>query len=83
MELDESKLRQYEEEGYTTVQGLISTAEAAAVRKRLLELLEGEHDWPDLHFQILDPVKFRNARGTGSCRSASRGPPDRRPSSGR
>ena len=62
MELDESKLRQYEHDGYTTVERLISTAEAAAVRKRLMELLEGEHDWPDLHFQILDPVTFRNTR---------------------
>ena len=63
MKLDESKLRQYEHEGYTTVDGLISPAEAAAVRNRLMELMEGGHDWPDLHFQVLDPGKFRNKKG--------------------
>ena len=63
MDLDESKLQQYEQEGYTTVEGLISTREAVAARKRLLELLAGEHDWPDLHFQVLDPAKFHNNRG--------------------
>ncbi|MDE2889265.1 MAG: phytanoyl-CoA dioxygenase family protein [Gemmatimonadota bacterium] len=63
MKLDESKLQQYEYEGYTTVDGLISPAEAAAVRNRLMELMEGGHDWPDLHFQVLDPGKFRNKKG--------------------
>ena len=62
MKLEESKVRQYENEGYTAVEGLISTAEAAAVRKRLMELMDGEHDWPDLHFQVLDPAKFRNSK---------------------
>ncbi|MDE3256469.1 MAG: phytanoyl-CoA dioxygenase family protein [Gemmatimonadota bacterium] len=63
MKLDEAKLRQYEHDGYTTVDGLISTAKAAAVRNRLLELMEGRHDWPDLHFQVLDPGRFRNKEG--------------------
>ena len=63
MVLDESKLRQYEHEGYTTVDGLISPDEAAAVRNRLMELMDGGHDWPDLHFQVLDPGKFRNKKG--------------------
>ena len=63
MKLDESKLRQYRQDGYTTVEGLISAAEAARARKRLLEIMEGEHDWPDLHFQVLDPGTYRNKRG--------------------
>lgn len=63
MKLDESKLLQYRRDGYTTVEGLISTAEATGARKRLMEILEGDHDWPDLHFQVLDPGKYRNKRG--------------------
>ena len=63
MELSASKMQQYENEGYTSVEGLISAGEASAVRTRLMELMEGEHDWPDLHFQTLDPEKFRNSRG--------------------
>lgn len=63
MELSKDQLQQFEEEGYTAVQGLITPEEAAGVRARLMELLEGEHDWPDTHFQVLDPSKFRNRKG--------------------
>jgi len=63
MKLTEAQLQQYKEEGYTVVRGLISPEEAKAVRTRLMTLLEGDHDWPDTHFQVLDPSKFRNAKG--------------------
>lgn len=63
MRLTEEQRRQYREEGYTVVRGLISQEEAARVRRRLLEIVRGEHDWPPDHLQVLDPSRFRNERG--------------------
>jgi hypothetical protein len=63
MQLTQDQLRQYKDEGYTVVRGLIPPEEIIAVRVRLMELLAGEHDWPDTYFQILDPSKFRNPKG--------------------
>ena len=63
MQLSEAQQQQYQEEGYTVVRGLISPAEAGEVRARLMDLLAGDHDWPDEHFQVLDPTRFRNDRG--------------------
>ena len=62
MQLTKQQLHQYREQGYTTVRKLISPEEAAHVRNRLMDLLMGHHDWPDTHFQVLDPPKFRNER---------------------
>ncbi len=56
-------MQQYKEEGYTVVRGLISREEAARVRNRLMELLEDSPEWGKTHFQVLDPAKYRNARG--------------------
>jgi hypothetical protein len=61
--LTEQNLRQYREEGYTVIRGLISREEADRVRTRLIELLHGDHDWPDRYFQVLDPSRFRNPKG--------------------
>ena len=61
MQLTEEQLEQYKTEGYTVVRGLISPDEGCRVRNRLMDLLTGEHDWPDTHFQVLDPSKFRNS----------------------
>jgi len=63
MQLTEQQRQQYKEQGYTVVPGLISPEEAAGVRSRLMDLLEGNHDWPNAHFQVLDPSKFRNDKG--------------------
>jgi phytanoyl-CoA hydroxylase len=63
MQLTEEQQRQYKEEGYMVVRGLISPEEAGRVRDRLIQLLRGEHDWPLRHFQILDPSRFRNPEG--------------------
>ncbi|MCZ6678125.1 MAG: phytanoyl-CoA dioxygenase family protein [Candidatus Poribacteria bacterium] len=63
MELTEQQVQQYQDSGYTVVRGLISPEEASCVRNRLMDLLEGDHDWPDNHFQILDPSKCRNSNG--------------------
>lgn len=63
MLLTEEQQRQYSEDGYTVVRGLIPTEEVQRVRSRLLELLHGEHDWPLNHFQVLDPARFHNPKG--------------------
>ena len=63
MQLTESQQRQYVEEGYTVVPGLITPEEAARVRARLIQLRQGDHDWPLRHFQVLDPSRFRNPQG--------------------
>jgi phytanoyl-CoA hydroxylase len=59
----EEARKHYLEEGYAVVRGLISGEEAGRVRGRLMELLNGGHDWPLSHFQVLDPVRFRNPKG--------------------
>jgi hypothetical protein len=63
MQLTEAQRRQYVEEGYTVLRGLITPEEAGRVRARLMELLQGDHDWPLRHFQVLDPRRFRNPKG--------------------
>ncbi|MCG3147427.1 MAG: hypothetical protein PCFJNLEI_00867 [Verrucomicrobiae bacterium] len=55
--------QQYRDEGYTVVRDLIPRDAVAAVRTRLLELLEDEPAWGKKHFQVLDPAKYRNAKG--------------------
>src|SRR5688572_21264117 len=63
MQLTEAQLKQYKEDGYVVVPQLIALEELVPVRRRLMELLEGDHDWPNFHFQVLDPERFRNPRG--------------------
>ena len=63
MLLTDENRRQYAEDGYTVARGLIPLDEIARLRKRLIQLLHGEHDWPLKHFQILDPSRFRNRSG--------------------
>jgi hypothetical protein len=60
MELDP---RQYREQGYTLARGLIPAAELQRIRQRLMDLIEGAHNWPADHFQVLDPDRFRNSKG--------------------
>lgn len=57
-------LQQYRDEGYTVVRGLISSNEVTRVRTRLIEVFEGNHNWPPVHFQILDPSKFLHPDGS-------------------
>ena len=63
MQVTEQQMQQYHAQGYTVIRELISSDEATRVRQRLIELMEGHHDWPDTHFQALDPSKFRNSKG--------------------
>lgn len=63
MNISESQLEQYKDEGYTVVRGLVSRDEAASIRKRLMDFLNGDHDWPANLFHVIDPSKYRNAKG--------------------
>lgn len=63
MKLTPAQLQQYKDEGYTVVRGLISAEEASRVRNRLMELLDGNHDWPVGHLHVLDPAKYRAPNG--------------------
>ncbi len=63
MILSEDQIRQYQEDGYTVVPGLVSEAETAPVRKRLIEIRDGDHDWPDSHFRVMNPEEIKNKRG--------------------
>ena len=59
--LTQQQRDQYRDEGYTVVRRLISPEEAAYVRTRLMDLLEGTHDWPDTHFQVIQLPQTQNA----------------------
>ena len=76
MQLSEGQRLQYKEDGYTVVRGLISPAEVAQAQAlaRLMDLHAGNLEWPDEHFQVLDPDRFRAAQGGGHgvCRSQPR-----------
>lgn len=58
--LTDQQQKQYRDEGYTVVHRLISPEEAACVRTRLIDLLEGAHDWPDTHFQVIQLPETHN-----------------------
>jgi hypothetical protein len=61
--LTEEQLRQFREDGYALVPGLLPVEELMPVRDRLLQLMVGDHDWPEDHFQVIDPSRFRNPKG--------------------
>lgn len=64
MLLSDEHIRTYKNDGYTLVKGLISADEAAGVCSRLIEVFRGKHDWPTMHFQVLNPEEYRNEDGT-------------------
>lgn len=61
--MNPSLVKQYQEEGYTVVRGLIPPNETRPVRTRLMDLLNDTQDWPLTHFQILNPDKHRSKNG--------------------
>jgi len=64
LKLSTEQLTQYRDEGYTVVRGLISRADIAAVRARVMDLFDGNYaGWPLRHFQVPDPSKHRNPKG--------------------
>ncbi|MBI2192217.1 MAG: phytanoyl-CoA dioxygenase family protein [Planctomycetes bacterium] len=63
MKLTEELVRQYHEEGYTLVRGLIPAEVVSAVRQRALEVAAGKHNWGDGPFQVIDPQRYRRPDG--------------------
>ena len=63
MQVTEEHLRQYHEDGFCLVKGLIPVDRIQAVRRRVFEIVEQIPDWPTRHFQVLDPARYRSARG--------------------
>jgi hypothetical protein len=60
----EEHIRQYRDDGYCLVEGLIPLDLVEAARLRTIEICEDTPDWPDRHFQVLDPDRYRSARGS-------------------
>ncbi len=56
-------LRQYREEGYCLIEGLIPADLVEAASRRTDELARGPADWPSRHFQVLDPRRYESAGG--------------------
>src|SRR5687768_6269122 len=55
----------YREQGYAYVPNLIPRELMAAIRESMLALMHGETgDWSIDHFQILNPDKYKNPKGT-------------------
>ena len=63
MQVTDEHLRQYQEEGFCLVKGLIPVEPIDAARRRVFEIVEQIPDWPTRHFQVLDPARYRSARG--------------------
>src|SRR5688500_8791433 len=63
MEVSAEQVQFFKDNGYLVIPGFMEQAKVEAVKSRLLDLIEGNHDWPDDFFQVLDPAKYKNARG--------------------
>jgi len=57
-------LAQYRDAGYCLVEGLIPLELIVAARQRTLEIAANLAPWPDAHFQLLDPARYRSAVGS-------------------
>ncbi len=69
MKLTRSHRRQYTEQGYCLVKGLIPVDEVRVLRDVILALADDKRDWPDRHFQCVDPNRY--AFPDGSARPIS------------
>ena len=63
MQVTERHIEQYREEGYCLIEGLISVELMGAVRQRVGEIVAERPDWPEQHFQVLDPGRYQSAKG--------------------
>ena len=63
MQVTERHIEQYREEGYCLVEGLIPADLMATVRQRVGEIVAEKPDWPEQHFQVLDPGRYQSAKG--------------------
>ena len=63
MQVTERHIEDYREEGYCLVEGLMPADQVAAVRQRVEEIVELKPEWPERHFQVLDPERYQSAAG--------------------
>ena len=57
-------IRQYRDDGFCVVEGLIPPGLMEAARHRTIEICEDPPDWPTSHFQVLDPERYQAASGS-------------------
>ena len=63
MQVTDEHIEQYRAAGYCMVEGLIPADLIAGVRQRVAEIVAAKPDWPERHFQVLDPGRYRSAAG--------------------
>ena len=63
IEVSEDALRQYSEEGYCLLEGLIPIELVDSMRRLVDEIIDRVPNWAENHFQVLDPSSYRNVRG--------------------
>jgi ectoine hydroxylase-related dioxygenase (phytanoyl-CoA dioxygenase family) len=64
MQATPQHLRQYEEEGYTLIKGLIPRDTVATVRTAMANILSGNHSLKPGHFQLIDPANYKRPDGS-------------------
>ncbi|MFL2542422.1 MAG: phytanoyl-CoA dioxygenase family protein [Candidatus Latescibacterota bacterium] len=63
MQVTEQHIEHYRQQGYCLVKGLIPKDLIAAVRARVEEIVADKPDWPERHFQVVDPTRYTSAGG--------------------
>lgn len=63
MQTTDAHIRQYREEGYCMIEGLIPPDLIEQVRRRTMAITEDTPDWPERHFQVIDPTRYHSAKG--------------------
>ena len=63
MQVTEQHIESYRQEGYCLVKELIPADLIAAVRQRVEEIVADKPDWPERHFQVIDPARYQATTG--------------------
>ncbi len=61
--LTSTQLKQYRDEGYTVVRGLIPVDALPPIRTELLRVEAGDSIWPDEHLHVCHPDYVKNPKG--------------------
>ncbi len=63
VQVTDEHIRQYRDQGFCLVESLIPSEPIEAMRRRVTEIVERKPDWPERHFQVLDPERYQSAGG--------------------
>ena len=63
MAVTDQHIKQYAEEGYCVVPGLIPAQPIRDVWQRTREIAAHKPDWPSRHFQVIDPSRYHSEAG--------------------